>query len=185
MKHEFSLAIVNRFGPPQTGMRGLQQSWFWFLILSLVSFKPHMRPPVCRGYERRRAVQCCGVNGDTRYRERHDGVGPERRDVKRRCEEDRHTRRRDTPKPQRRETWQKQELSVWRSLMSLQFLSTTAGTGVRQNQCVCVWEYPPLKHWAAHNLSDSCQLCTSIYSASQIQCQRGAQPAGMTATETV
>lgn len=69
---------------------------------------------------------------------RHGGVRPDTRDVKSRCEEDRHTRDADThTEPTAEGTGQKQKLNVWRSLMSLRFLSTTAGTGAQENQCVC------------------------------------------------
>lgn len=140
-----------------------------------------------------REVQCCRANGDARWANRSGTVewdltqemlraGVKKTDTQ---ETQTHT------EPTAEGTGQKQKLNVWRSLMSLRFLSTTAGTGAQGNQCVCgrecvcVSEYPPLKHWAVHNLSDSCQLCTSIYSANQILCQQGAQPAGLTDTETV
>lgn len=121
--------------------------------------------------------------------ERQDGARANTRDAKRRCEEeeeDRHARQ----NPQRRG---RNKLNVWRSLMSLQILSTVPlgpkhariSVCVGARVCVCVCVPAPLKHRAVHNLSDSCQLCTPIYFASQIPCQQGPEPAGMTATETI
>lgn len=77
--------------------------------------------------------------------------------------------------------------------MSLQILSTVPlgpkhariSVCVGARVCVCVCVPAPLKHRAVHNLSDSCQLCTPIYFASQIPYQQGPEPAGMTATETI
>lgn len=126
------------------------------------------------------------VNGDARWANRSSGVewaltqGMLRGGVKKTDKD-----------PRRKELGLKQKLNVWRSLMRLRFLSSVPlgpeckriSVSVGASAGVC--EYPPLKHWAVHNLSDSCQLCTSIYSVSQILCQQGAQPAGMTATKTV
>lgn len=120
--------------------------------------------------------------------ERQEGVRANTRDVKRRCEVDSHETERHTD-PTKDGRKHKQKLNVLRSLMSLQFLSTVplgpelTRISVYVGAFLCV--YPPLKHWAVHNLSDSCQLCTPIYSASQILSQQRPQPAGMTATETV
>lgn len=135
--------------------------------------------------------------------ERREGVRANTGDVKRRCEDDTHTHTQTqetethTQNPQRREKGGETETKrVEEFNESPVPLNCTAGAcGARvyvdASKRVCVYAcvracvYPPLKHWAVHNLSDSCQLCTPIYSASQILCQQGARPAGMTATETV
>lgn len=70
--------------------------------------------------------------------ERQWGVRANTRDVKRRCEEDRHMRRRDTQEPTEG-MGQRQKLNVWRSLMSLQSLSTVPlGPERREDQCMYV-----------------------------------------------
>lgn len=82
--------------------------------------------------------------------ERREGVRANTGDVKRRCEDDTHThkhrRRRLTHRTHRGgKRGEKQKLNVWRSLMSLQFLSTVPLGPVahecmwmRASVCVCM-----------------------------------------------
>lgn len=151
---------------------------------TLFSFKPSFQLSGLQRIQETKGRYNTTVNGDARWADRSGGVewaltqGMLRGGVKKTDKD-----------PRRKELGLKQKLNVWRSLMRLRFLSSVLlGPECKRisvSAGVCEAEYPPLKHGAVHNLSDSCQLCTSIYSVSQILCQQGAQPAGMTATKTV